>query len=135
MRAEIAALLSAALGDFRRTWKRLLATDIAFKVASFALLAPLSGLVLQAFLWSQGTQVIADTDILWVALSPVGLVGLILVAAVTIAIVALELAAFMVIGFGAANGVEVGFVDALRYAGGAVVLPRASLWWGVAGTI
>jgi glycerophosphoryl diester phosphodiesterase len=117
MGTELLSLLSAAASDFQRAWKHLLAADIAFKAASFAILTPLSGLILRAFLWSQGTGVIADKDILWAALSPIGLAGLIVLAAVAVAIIALELANLMWIGFGAKEGMEAGFVDALRFTG------------------
>jgi len=117
MQAQLRSNFSAAASDFRGNWKQLLLTDLAFKVAYFAILVPISGLVLKGFLLSQGTTVIADTDILWVALSPVGLLGLILVAAVGVAIIALELACLMVIGFGAAHGLEIRFIDALWHAG------------------
>jgi len=117
MRAQIQRNFSDAVSDFRGNWKQLLLTDLAFKVAYFAILVPISGLVLKGFLLSQGTTVIADTDILWVALSPVGLLGLILVVAVGVAIIALELACLMVIGFGAAHGLEIRFIDALWHAG------------------
>lgn len=117
MRARLQSNFSAAATDFRANWKQLLLTDLAFKVAYFAILVPISGLVLRVFLFSQGTAVIADTDILWVVLSPVGLLGFILVAAVSVAIIALEMACLMVISFGAAHGLEVRFIDALWHAG------------------
>jgi glycerophosphoryl diester phosphodiesterase len=117
MQARLQSNFSAAATDFRASWKQLLLTDLAFKAVYFTVLAPISGLVLRAFLFSQGTTVIADTDILWVALSPIGLLGLILVAAVGVAIIALEMACLMVIGFGATHGLEVRFADALWHAG------------------
>ena len=117
MRAQIQSNFAATVGDFRANWKQLLYTNLAFRAVSFIILVPIGGLVLKAFLFSQGTSVIADTDILWVALSPFGLIGLILVVAVSAATVALDLACLMVIGFGAAHGLEIRFIDALWHVG------------------
>ena len=116
MRARIQAIYSQVLTDFRATWKQLIAIDVAYKLASFALLVPFSGLVLRGFLAVKGTTVVADKDILLLTLSPVGVLGVIIVGAVGLAIIALEQTCLMVIGFGAARGVKVGFVDALWFA-------------------
>ncbi len=120
LRTELLTLLAVAASDFVRSWKRLLVTDLAFKVVYLALLAPISGLVLRGFLWTQGTTVVADEEILWVALSPIGLAGLALLAAVGIVILALELACLAAIGHGTVHDVRVGAADALRFVSGAV---------------
>jgi glycerophosphoryl diester phosphodiesterase len=109
------------LTDLGNTWKQLLITDLAFKVVMFALLAPLGGLVVRGILFLQGTTVIADKDILFLAFTPLGLMGFVLIGAVALVMVALELACLMVIGFGEVTGHKVGFVDVPSYVGRVVI--------------
>ncbi len=58
---------------------------------------------------------LADTDILFFVLSPIGVVTLIVVGAVSLAIIALEQACLMTIGFGAVHNKRIRYSDALRY--------------------
>jgi len=67
-----------AVGDFLRAWPRLLATDVVYKIIAFVVLAPMAGLALQFFMSTSGSSVLADQDILFFALSPVGLAALVL---------------------------------------------------------
>jgi glycerophosphoryl diester phosphodiesterase len=95
----------------------MLVTDIAYKLVAFALLAPLVSVALRIFLaLGSGSEVAADTDILFFVLSPVGLIALVAVGAVLVTIVALEQACLMAIGFGARRGARVGFLEALQFA-------------------
>ena len=105
-----------AWADGRRAWRQLLATDLAFKLLAFAVLTPLLGLALQAGIAVSGGPVLADMEILLFFVRPVGLLVLVGVAALSIAIVALELAALMAIGVGVTKGVRVDAGQALRFA-------------------
>jgi glycerophosphoryl diester phosphodiesterase len=106
-------VLAASWNDWKRTWPRLLAADAIYKLAAFAILTPLVGLALNAFLEFSGRSVLADQDILFFVLSPVGLVTLIVVAAASLAILAVEQATLMTICFGATRGARVSVGAAL----------------------
>jgi len=99
--------------DFSRTWQRLVATDLLYKAATFVILTPLTAGVLQLMLRLSGQTALSDQDILFFALKPVGWVTLIGVGAIVVGIVAMELAALMLIGFGNSEGQDVGVVAAL----------------------
>jgi len=77
-----------AVGDFLQAWPRLLATDVT---------------------------VLADQDILFFVLSPVGLATVVVVGAVTLAILTLEQACLLAIGFGETRDLHVRTTDALWY--------------------
>ena len=104
-----------AVGDFLRTWPRLLATDMVYKIIAFVVLTPLIGLALQFFMSTSGSSVLADQDILFFVLSPVGLATLVVVGAVSLAILTLEQACLMAIGFGETRDLHVRTTDALWY--------------------
>lgn len=101
------------LGDLSRSWPKLVATDLIYKAAAFVILTPLTALVLQLLLRLSGDTALSDQDILYFAMKPLGWVTLILVGAIVVGIVAMELAALMLIGFGATENREVGVVAAL----------------------
>jgi glycerophosphoryl diester phosphodiesterase len=93
---------SAAWGLFRRalasgrpSWKRLLATDVLYKLLAVALLTPLAGLALRAGIAIAGEEALADQEILYFVLRPAGLVTLVVLAGISITIVALEQASLM----------------------------------------
>lgn len=117
MPAEIRRAVTLAVRDLRRAWLQLLITDVAYKIVAFTVLLPLAGLTLQVFLALSGNSVVADEDILRFALSPVGLLGLLTAAVLMGGIVAFEQACLMTIGFAAAHGRRLGFVQALSFAG------------------
>jgi glycerophosphoryl diester phosphodiesterase len=91
--SEASSVLFGAMRDFLRTWRRMLATDLVFKLLAFALLAPLVGLALRMFLSLSGNSLLADQDILLFVVSPLGIETLVVVAAGVIAITAFEQAA------------------------------------------
>ncbi len=99
--------------DFRRAWKQLVTTDLAYKILAFVVLTPLSALVLQALIRFSGQQALSDQDILFFFLRPVGWLTLIVAGGIIVGIVAMELAALMVIGFGATENREVRVAEAL----------------------
>jgi len=104
-----------AVGDFLRAWPRLLATDVVYKIIAFVLLTPLVGLALKFFMSTKDSTVLADQDILFFLLSPVGLATLVVVGAVSLAILTLEQACLMAIGFGETRDLHVRTTDALWY--------------------
>ena len=104
-----------AVGDFLRAWPRLLATDVVYKIIAFVVLTPLVGLVFEFFMSTKGSSVLADQDILFFVLSPVGLATLVVVGAVSLAILTLEQACMMAIGFGETRNLHVRTTDALWF--------------------
>ena len=115
MQSELTDILTEAISGLRRTWPRMLVTDLLYKVIALVVLSPLVGLALKIFMASRGDQVLADQDILFFVLSPVGLVTLVVVGAVSLAILVLEQACLMVIAFGESRGLFVGTSAALRF--------------------
>jgi glycerophosphoryl diester phosphodiesterase len=104
-----------AVGDFLRAWPRLLATDMVYKIIAFVVLIPLVGIVLEFFMSTRDSSVLADQDILFFVLSPVGLAALVVVGAVSLAILTLEQACMMAIGFGETRNLHVRTTDALWF--------------------
>ena len=104
-----------AVGDFLRAWPRLLAADVIYKIIAFVLLTPLVSLTLKLFMASKGASVLADQDILFFVLSPLGLTALVVVGAVSLAILALEQACLMAIGFAETRELHVRTTDALWF--------------------
>jgi len=102
--SAVPALFRQAATVARSSWRPLLVTDLAYKLLAFAILTPLVGLTLRAGVWLSGHSVLADQEILFFALRPLGLLVVILVAGLALAIVALEQASLMAIGAGAAAG-------------------------------
>ncbi len=115
---DVLALFRRAATVARRSWRALLVTDLAYKLLAFAILTPLVGLALRAGVWLSGRSVLADQEILFFALRPLGLVVVLAVAALTLAIVSLEQASLMAIAAGAAAGVQFSVAQALRWAAG-----------------
>jgi len=115
MRSELTEILMEAIRGLRRTWPRMLMTDLLYKVIALVVLSPLVGLALKFFMASRGDQVLADQDILFFVLSPVGLVTLVVVGAVSLAILVLEQACLMAIAFGESRGLFVDTSAALRF--------------------
>jgi glycerophosphoryl diester phosphodiesterase len=109
-------VLAAAWNDWKRTWPALLTVFVVYQLAAFAILTPLVGLALRTFLSFSGRSVLADQDMLFFVLSPIGLATLIFAAGGTLAIIAVQQAALMTICFGAVRGVRVEAGSALRVA-------------------
>ena len=112
--SEISTLLLSAFRDFGRLWGRFLLTDLFYKVLAFVVLTPIAGLILNLFIATSGNAVLADQEILYFLLRPVGLIGLTIMGAVTLGIVALEQACLMAIGFGEMSDRPMGAVDGIR---------------------
>jgi len=106
---------AGAWADGRRVWPQLLVTDIAYKLLAFAILTPLFGLVLRLGVSLSGSSVLADQDILYFLLRPVGLAALVVVVALFLTLVALEQACLMTIGMAAAQNTRISVTAAVRF--------------------
>lgn len=82
--------------SLKSSWRRLVITDVLFKIVAFVLLTPLVSLMFRGFLWLSGHTVLADTDIARFFLHPLGWITVVVVGGATIAVLALEQAALMV---------------------------------------
>jgi glycerophosphoryl diester phosphodiesterase len=108
--------LNAAAGDFRRSWKQLALTDIAYKVIAIVVLTPLAGVMFRVMVAASGKSVLADQDILFFFLGPVGWICFVVVGGISLGIVALEQAALLGILCTSGGGKRLGPVGALRFA-------------------
>ena len=132
-------MLLGAYDDVRRSWRQLFLTDIAYKLVGVAILSPLLALTLQLFVSLSGNEVLADQDILFFALRPVGMIAIVVVSGVALTIIALEQACLMAIGLSAAEGLEVDLRSLFRFALGrardvvilAVLITGRSLLWAL----
>jgi glycerophosphoryl diester phosphodiesterase len=97
MTTKTRQLLRKIANEFRANCKPLVLTDLAFKVIAFVVLTPLVGGLFRFFVSISGRQVLADEDILFYFLGPVGWLTLITVGATWLAIVALEQTALLAI--------------------------------------
>ena len=116
MSARAVDVFLDSVRDLVRAWPRLLAADLIYKLVAFVLATPLIGIALRLFLSTSGSAVVADQDILYFILSPIGIVAFVGLGALILAIVTLESACLMTIGFGELKGLTVRTTDALWYA-------------------
>lgn len=89
------SLLLDWLHDLQKRWRYLFLTDLLFKLIATLLLTPLVAISLRWFLSMSGKTVLADVDLLYFVLTPIGIACLITVGALYLAITALELATLM----------------------------------------
>ena len=89
--------LRNTVGDFRRCWKKLALTDLLYKGIAFVLLTPLVALLLSSMMAVSGRGVVTDMGLLEFFLGPVGWICGIFVGALTVAIVAFEMAALLIV--------------------------------------
>jgi len=111
--AVISDVFSLTVRDFRRAWPQLLTTDLIYKAIAFALFTPLVGLSLRFFMSTSGNTVLADQDILFFFLSPVGLVTLVAISTVSLGIIVLEQACLMTIGLATTQNTHIGNLEVL----------------------
>lgn len=110
------ALFTSAASDFRRAWRNLAVTDVAYKLLAFAVLMPATTLLLYWLRAGTSNRVVADVDIaLFFFTTPAGIATLILGASLMAAITALETACLMAVGLGTAQGVTLDARGALRF--------------------
>lgn len=108
------ALMKSLLRDLRAGGKELLFAALAYRLAAFVVLWPLVGVTLRAFVSLSGTKAVADQDILFFVLRPVGLVALIVVIAFALAVLALEQACLLILVRARSQGNPVPVVAALQ---------------------
>ncbi|MFN2168467.1 MAG: glycerophosphoryl diester phosphodiesterase membrane domain-containing protein [Anaerolineae bacterium] len=114
------------LEGLRAVWRPLVTADLAYKALAFVVFTPLSALLLRFLIGLSGKQALADQDILFFFLRPVGWLTLVAFGGLLAGMVALELAALMVIGFAADEGRTVRVFEAL-----AATFRRAVSVWQV----
>ena len=94
----------------------MLATDLIMKLVGLAVLTPLVSLSFNAFLSFSGRSVLADMDIAFFLLHPIGWGAAIVAGGGALAILALEQAALMSIVLSASVGHRIGVISSLRFA-------------------
>lgn len=109
------SLIANSLRDFRFTWKRLALAAITYEVIAFILLTPLVGLQFRIGLAASGNAVLADQDILFFLLGPVGWFCLITAGTLWLGIAALKQSALMAV-LAATGPQHIGLVGALQFA-------------------
>ena len=92
-------------------------TDIAYKLLAFSILTPIVGCLFRILVSLSGRTVIADEDIVQFLLEPAGWVCLVVIGALSIAIIALEQAALMAVVCAANFNRHLGVSRALVFAG------------------
>jgi glycerophosphoryl diester phosphodiesterase len=113
---SIRSLLDNAAGDVRCSWKELALTDLAYKLVALIVLTPLVGILFRVLVAVSGRSVLADQDILFFFLGPVGWICFVVVGALWLGIVALEQAALMGIVCATSGRKRMGVWGALRFA-------------------
>ncbi|MEJ2514146.1 MAG: glycerophosphodiester phosphodiesterase [Gammaproteobacteria bacterium] len=99
-----------------QSWQQVVVTHLAWTVLALLVLVPLVGLAGRLLMALAGRQVVADQDIAYFLLSPVGLLFLVVVAGLAIAVLALETASLMAIGAATGRGRFLGTTGALKFA-------------------
>ncbi|HXV61933.1 MAG TPA: glycerophosphodiester phosphodiesterase family protein [Vicinamibacteria bacterium] len=117
MRSPFREVLTTAADELRRNWRVLVSTDLFYQLVAFALLTPLVSLGIRSLISLSGSAVLADRDILYFALRPLGLAIIVLAAAGRIAVLGLGQACLMGIAFGAAGSTRAPVVSALAWGG------------------
>jgi glycerophosphoryl diester phosphodiesterase len=109
------SVLRAIRDDFRSSWRTLLLTDLAYKIVAFLLLTPIVSFLFQAFVAISGRSILADFDIVYFFVSPIGWICMAVVGTVWLVIFSLELAALTAI-IAARRESPIGTRDALGFA-------------------
>jgi hypothetical protein len=71
MMPALREVTSSAAEELRRSFRALVATDLLYQLAAFALLTPLVSFGVRSLISLSGSAVLADQDILAFALGPV----------------------------------------------------------------
>jgi len=94
----------------------MLAAHVAYTLLAIAILTPLTGILVRILLGVGGNVAVADQDIAWFLLSPLGMVSLVLVAGLIVAIIVVEQSAMMGIAAVADDGHRPDWAGALKFA-------------------
>jgi glycerophosphoryl diester phosphodiesterase len=84
---------------FKVNWRHFLAVHFAVNALVFVVLAPLATVLLNLAVTLSGDAALSDQDIIFFLLSPVGLVSMLIIAAIFSIILFLEHAALMTLGY------------------------------------
>ena len=101
--------------DLQATWPQLAITDILYKILGLVILTPLTAVLVRVVVSMSGRTVLADEDLLFFFVKPLGWLSLILLGGVTLAIIGLEQAALMSIVLGERRGARLDFWQALVF--------------------
>jgi glycerophosphoryl diester phosphodiesterase len=116
--SNIVSVFTGAVGDFRRAWRSMAITDLAYKLIAFAVLMPATTWLLYWLRSGTSDRVVADVDIaLFFFTTPAGIATLILGGSLIIAITAIETACLMAVALGLAQGVSIDGKRALLFGG------------------
>jgi glycerophosphoryl diester phosphodiesterase len=94
----MAEIINALLIRLGRSWRQILIIHLVYTGLGVVLFAPLLGITGQALLSLSGEPALADMDLLYFALSPAGLLAIILFTSMLIVVFAFELTSLMAIG-------------------------------------
>ena len=107
---------SETLGNLYRTWREVFLVHLVFTALGFMLFSPLLGLIVRLLLAISGQTALADQDLVYFLLSPLGIFSLILMAALLLIILVVEQAALMRLAVGVRRRQRVDVTDALSFA-------------------
>ena len=108
-------MLTKTIGDIGRHWRILFLTSLLYTVITVMLLTPVVSLLFHVFIRFSGKSVLADQDMLFFLLDPIGWIGLVVVGTFWLGIVVLGQAAQMAI-LAAPDDTKTGVVESLRFA-------------------
>ena len=94
-REDVLEIIYAARNRFRQAWLQLFVADLLFKLLTFVVLVPLVVGLLHVLLWVTERGTLTDIDVVLFLLTPVGAVGMLLLAAVWVGITAIEQATLL----------------------------------------
>ena len=128
------ATLAAALRDLWRGWKRLALADLAYKVIALVLLTPLVSILLGGMVALSGQSFLADEDILYFFLGPLGWICLVLVGALSVGILAIEQVTLLAILTAQAEDRQLSVLEAVRFAAARAlaatrIITRVLVWF------
>jgi glycerophosphoryl diester phosphodiesterase len=111
------SLLRAAFGTVRRGLAPLLWYELFFKLLAVAILTPLATRLMTVFIHSTGSVAVSNTAIVGFLASPSGVAAVVVVGAVSLAIIFLELAGLILIADATRRGGRADALPALRAVG------------------
>ena len=97
-------------------WRRLVITDLIYKLLAFVVLTPLFSLLFRGLLWIAGKGVLSDIDIALFFAGPFGWLSAILLGAVWLSILAIEQASLLSILAAQRLGEKLGVGESLFFA-------------------
>ena len=108
--------ITTLIAQLKTCWRSLVTVHLMFTLLGAAILTPLFGLLLQGALALSGSSAVVDQDIARLILSPLGMLGAVLLVAIALAIAGLELGALQVVAQGQRSGHQVTAAIASRFA-------------------